>query len=239
MSESTDEQARSLADIAVDKPGLHLMFGGTFDPVHNGHLRMAVELREAAARESGLALIHLLPSRRPAHREQPGATPEERLRMLADATAGEPGLTVDRRELDRAGPSYSVDTLAELREELGPGVPLAMAIGTDSFATLDRWNRWQEITRLAHIIVIERPGYTIGTETEAGRLLKQNRAEHFSELIAAPSGRVLPVSLSLLDISATDIRARLAGGRSVRYLVPDTVWRYISDRALYSSVPSG
>lgn len=214
--------------------GLHLMFGGTFDPVHHGHLRMAVELREAVQRETGQrSRIHLVPCHVPPHRESPGAQAQQRLEMLAAAVDQEPGLSIDRRELERPDPSYSVMTLAQLRDELGPETPLAMAIGTDSFASIDRWHRWEDIAQLAHIVVIDRPGYAIEPGTKAGQLLSLNKAASFSELLSAPSGRILPLSLSLLDISATDIRARIATGRSARYLLPDTVWRYIRDHALY------
>lgn len=213
---------------------LHLMFGGTFDPVHNGHLRMAVELREVVERHtSRQASIHLVPSHVPPHRDVPGADAQQRLQMLIAAIDGEPGLEIDQRELQRDRPSYSVDTLAELRNELGPHAPLAMAVGADSFATLDRWHRWSNISELAHIIVIERPGYRIDPGTEAGKLLSLGKADSVTELFSAPAGRVLTLGLSLLEISATDIRARIATGRSPRYLLPDAVWHYICDHSLY------
>ena len=218
----------------VDRVPLHLMFGGTFDPIHNGHLRMAVELREAVEIDTSCQpTIHLVPSHVPPHRGIPGASADQRLQMLVAAVKGEPGLEIDRRELRRVEPSYSVDTLMQLRDELGPEVPLAMAVGTDSFATIDCWHQWSKIIQLAHIIVIERPGYNLASGTEASNLLSLRRAGTVTELLAAPGGRVLPLSLSLLDISATDIRARIAAGRSPRYLLPDAVWGYISDHSLY------
>jgi nicotinate-nucleotide adenylyltransferase len=218
----------------ADRTTLHLMFGGTFDPVHNGHLRMAVELREAVERQASCqASIHLVPCHVPPHRDLPGATADQRLQMLTAAIDGEPGLEIDRRELERPEPSFSVDTLAQLRDELGSRIPLAMAIGTDSFASIDRWHRWRQLGELAHIVVIERPGYAVDPGTEAGKLLSLRKADSVIELMSAPAGRILPLSLSLLEISATDIRARIATGRSPRYLLPDPVWHYICDHSLY------
>lgn len=215
---------------------LHLMFGGTFDPVHNGHLRMALELRETVQREaSEEAHIHLVPCHVPPHRDIPGANAGQRLQMLLAATGGEPGLMVDQRELKSAEPSYSVNTLMALRDELGPDVPLAMAIGTDSYAAIDQWHQWQQIINLAHIVVIDRPGYAIAPGTEADNLLSLRKVSSFAELMQAPAGGVLPVALSLLDISATDIRSRVANGRSARYLLPDTVWHYICHHSLYQA----
>lgn len=215
---------------------LHVMFGGTFDPVHNGHLRMAVELREAlGALPAGSASVSLVPCHVPPHRGRPGASASQRYDMLALAVEGESGIAVDPRELERPEPSWSIETLAQLREELGQGQPLAMAVGTDSFEAIDRWHRWREILELAHIIVIQRPGYSVGPGTEAGSLLSTHRAEDVRALSAAPAGLILPLSLSLLAISATDIRNRIASGRSPRYLVPDAIWRYICDHSLYAN----
>lgn len=221
----------------ADERGLHLMFGGTFDPIHHGHLRMAIELREAVQRQTGQrAQVHLVPCRLPPHRRSPGADADQRLQMLALALTDEPGLVIDRRELESPEPSYSVATLAALRAELGPQVPLAMAIGTDSFAGIEKWHRWSEIIGLAHIIVIERPGYQIPAGGAAAQLLAAHRVQSLNQLTGAAAGKVLSLSLSLLDISATDIRTRIADGRSARYLIPDTVWRYICDHSLYRTL---
>ncbi|WP_111497348.1 MULTISPECIES: nicotinate-nucleotide adenylyltransferase [Marinobacter] len=208
---------------------MKVMYGGTFDPVHHAHLRTAVELRERLQ----VAEVRLVPCHLPPHRDEPGATSEQRLRMLEAAVAGEPGLVLDARELKRDAPSYTVDTLAELRDEVGPGEPLAMVVGTDSFAAIDRWDRWRELLELAHIIVVQRPGYDVPEDSVAGELLAANRGTDADSLRACPAGRVWAVNLPLLDISATSVRAAIREGRSPRFLLPDPVWRLIREEGLY------
>lgn len=221
--------------MSSEVPGLHVMFGGTYDPIHNGHLRVAVELRETLeAQLSGTAHVHLVPCHIPPHRSNPGASARQRCEMLALAIDDEVRLEVDPREIERPEPSWSVETLAQMREEIGRDASLAMTVGTDSFMAIDRWHRWPEILELAHIIVVQRPGYRVGPGTEADHLLSTRHAERAGALTENRAGRILPLTLSLLDISATDIRARVASGRSPRYLVPDAVWRYICDHSLYT-----
>lgn len=208
---------------------MKVILGGTFDPIHHAHLRTAVELREVL----GIDTVTLVPCHLPPHRDEPGASPELRLRMLYSAIAGEAGLAVDERELTRNTPSYTVDTLEELRQERGPQEPLAMVVGTDSFSSIDRWDRWQRLLELAHIIVVERPGYTIPAESAAGQLLADNADTDETSLKRTPSGRVLSVSLPLLDISATGVRQAVRDGRSIRYLAPDPVCDIIAESGLY------
>ncbi len=212
------------------------VFGGTFDPVHFGHLRCALELLESLA----LVEMRLIPCRQPPHRPQPQATAEQRLAMLELATSGQPGFVVDRRELDRPGPSYMVDTLTSLREEF-PRSPLCLIIGTDALLAFDRWHRWQEIGELAHLVVIYRPGWR-GQEDlgRAGRELQQwlsgRLVTDLAVLRSAPAGKVLFQSVTQLAISATDIRMRTKSGRSVRYLLPEAVREYIESSQIYRSV---
>lgn len=208
---------------------MHLMMGGTFDPIHNGHLRMAVELREWLEADQ----LHLMPCHQPPHRAHPGAGPEQRLAMLQAAVEGEPGLRVDDRELRRGATSYTTDTLRQLREELGDAVPLVLVVGTDAFNGFDSWREWMKIPQFAHIIIVKRPEYELAPEAGAAQLLAERRAESTLELHEAPAGRIMPVSLSLLGISATDIRRRLGQRRSVRYLVPDPVHSLIKEETLY------
>ena len=208
---------------------MHLVMGGTFDPIHNGHLRMAVELCEWL--QAGQ--LHLMPCHQPPHRDAPGATPEQRLAMLHAAVEGEPELVVDDRELRRGATSYTADTLRQLRGELGETVPLVLVVGTDAFNGFDSWREWMKIPQLAHIIIVERPGYELSPESGAAQLLAERRAESVAQLHTVPAGRIMPVSLSLLAISATDIRRRLEQGRSVRYLVPDAVHSLICNESLY------
>lgn len=208
---------------------LNVMLGGTFDPVHNGHLRMAVELHE---RFKG-ARIRLMPCHRPPHRDQPGAEGDRRLAMLRDAVAEEPGLIVDSRELEQDRVSYTGETLQQLRAELGPTAPLAMVVGTDAFNAFDQWRDWMQLPDLAHIIVVNRPGFPLAPSGPVATLLNARRAWEPSELQSEASGRILPMELPLLEIAATEVRHRVAQGRSIRYLVPEPVWRTIRDQALY------
>lgn len=208
---------------------LNVMLGGTFDPVHNGHLRMAVELHE---RLDG-ASIRLMPCHRPPHRDQPGAEGDLRLAMLQDAVAEESGLTVDARELEQDRVSYTAETLQQLRAELGPETPLAMVVGTDAFNAFDQWRDWMQLPDLAHIIVVNRPGFPLAPSAPVAAMLNERRTREPSELQGAASGHVLPMELPLLEIAATEVRQRVAQGRSIRYLVPEPVWRTIRDQALY------
>ena len=208
---------------------MHLILGGTFDPIHNGHLRMAVELRERL----GVDRVALVPCHIPPHRQQPGTHSRDRLELLTLAIEGEPGLTVDDRELRREGASFTAETLRQLRSELGEQESLAMVVGMDSFASFDQWRDWRRIPELAHIIVVNRPGAELDPDSEPGQLLRQRRATEASELQRQPAGLCLALELPLLDISATGIRERIRSGRSPRYLLPDPVWRLIQSRGLY------
>lgn len=208
---------------------MHLILGGTFDPVHHGHLRLAVELKESL----GVDRVALVPCHIPPHRAQPGASSADRLRLLSLAVAAEPGLTVDDRELSREGASFTADTLRQLREELGPRAPIAMVVGTDAFAAFDRWRDWRAIPELAHIIVVDRPGAALPSASEAAALLAARRARSVEQLHGQSHGLILALAPPLLDISATGIRERIAQGRSPRYLLPDSVWRDICGHGLY------
>ncbi|MDX1456926.1 MAG: nicotinate-nucleotide adenylyltransferase [Marinobacter sp.] len=212
---------------------MHVIYGGTFDPVHHGHLRLAVELKERL----GVAQLSLVPCHIPPHREDPGATSADRLALLKLAIEGEAGLVVDDRELVRGGASYTADTLRQLRATLGEQEPLVMVVGTDAFAGFDRWRDWQAIPELAHIVVITRPGTELPATGAVAQLLQTRGCQAISDLHLAPYGRILPLTLPLLDISATAIRARIRDGRSPRYLLPDRVWQEIRARGLYGVEP--
>lgn len=210
---------------------MHLILGGTFDPVHHGHLRMAVELRERI----GVDRLALVPCHIPPHRERPGTSSQDRLELLNMAIEGEPGLTVDDRELRREGASFTAETLRQLRAELGDQEPLAMVVGMDAFAGFDRWRDWQRIPELAHIIVVNRPGAELDPQGKPALMLRERGAGNLRELHDQPAGLCLALDLPLLDISATGIRDRIRTGRSPRYLLPDPVWRAIQTRRLYHS----
>ncbi|GIX30957.1 MAG: putative nicotinate-nucleotide adenylyltransferase [Porticoccaceae bacterium] len=209
------------------------VFGGTFDPVHIGHLRLAVELLELVP----LRRMLLVPAADPPHRERPHAAARHRLAMLSLAVAGEPRLAVDRRELDRPGPSYTYDTLASLRAELGPAEPLCLCLGLDAFAELATWHRWRELAELAHLVVAARPGAALPRAGPLASWLGTRRAPA-DALHRRPAGLVHLAAIPLLPVSATELRRRLAAGRSVRYLTPDPVIDYIRAHGLYGADPS-
>ncbi len=205
------------------------LFGGTFDPVHNGHLRVALDTLE----ELGLAEVRLLPARQPPHRMEPHATAEQRRDLLKIAVAGEPRLRVDDRELERDGPSYTFDTLVSLRAEVGPGQPLALMVGGDAFRGLPGWHRWREFLDLAHLVVLQRPGHAADLPPELEQLIANHRATRPDELQRQPAGKVLSWRVTQLEISASQIRSLVAAGRSVRYLLPDAVLDEINRQDLY------
>lgn len=208
------------------------IFGGTFDPVHFGHLRPALELKE----QLGLESVHLVPCNIPPHRDAPHATAAQRRDMLQLAIVGEPGLLLDERELARPGPSYMVDTLHSLRQEFGAPRPLCLIIGADAFLGLPSWYHWQELIQLAHIVVAHRPGWVLdetSLDLALRQLLQQHRLDAVSQLYQAPAGGVLLHSVTPLAISATEIRQRVAAGGSARYLLPQPVWDYIRQHNLY------
>ena len=205
------------------------IFGGTFDPIHNGHLRSAVELREVL----GVDELRLMPSHRPPLRDTPNASSEQRLAMAAAAIAGEPGLALEDRELRRDKPSYSAETLRELRADLTADHALIFIVGSDAFNQLHRWKDWRGIFEQAHLLVLERPGYSLSPSPEVSAHLSDRWLERADALKTIPFGKVCRLQLSQLAISATDIRKRVADGRSVRYLLPDAVQTYIFDQRLY------
>lgn len=212
---------------------MHLIYGGTFDPVHNGHLRVAIELRERL----DVDCIHLMPCHIPPHRGAPGGTSLDRLDLLNLAVAAEPGLRVDGRELARGGSSYTADTLRQLRQELGPDEPVAIVLGTDAFSGFDRWEEWEQIPELAHIILVRRPQAELVPGSVPEKLLAEHRVESVRELKATPAGGIYEIEPPMLDISATGVRERLEQGRSIRFLVPDAVVTEIQKRGLYVGEP--
>jgi nicotinate-nucleotide adenylyltransferase len=204
------------------------ILGGTFDPVHFGHLRPALEVYQ----ELKLQEVRLIPSRVPPHRKPPVASAEQRLAMVRAAIADEPGLTVDTRELERPGPSYTVDTLASLRAEIGPA-PLCLIVGADAFGSLHTWHRWKELIGLGHIVVIQRPGTILPTQGEVVDLLQGRYTQDRARLAESPSGWVFHLPVTQMGISGSHIRALLAAAKSPRYLLPDSVWEIIQQQGIY------
>jgi nicotinate-nucleotide adenylyltransferase len=200
--------------------------GGTFDPIHFGHLRTALEIAESC----GMEQVRFIPGSVPPHRPQPKASAEQRWDMVQLAVKDEPLFKADRRELDRQGNSYTVDTLSSLRAELGTKVPLAFVLGMDAFLAFRTWHRWQEIMNLAHLVVMSRPGYTPDPHDWYGDLLAQTTCD----LNSSAAGRVTFLAVTQLDISATKIREACKNNKSIRFLLPDAVCHYIQEHSLYS-----
>lgn len=209
---------------------LVLMYGGTFDPVHHGHLRSALELTQVLP----VSRVHLIPCQLPPHRNQPGASAAQRFAMLQLAITHEPLLVADDRELQREGPSWSVDTLLSLREEYGSLQPLAMVLGWDAFLGLPQWSRRERLLELAHLIVVARPGQMDEASPELLQLLQDYELKPGEQLNATPAGRILRLSLpSAMQVSATYIRRLLGQQASARYLLPDSVIEFIRTNQLY------
>jgi len=204
------------------------VLGGTFDPIHHGHLRVALDVVD----ELGFAEVRLLPSRQPPHRATPGATPAQRLAMLDAAISQQPGLLIDRRELERPGPSYMLDTLKSLRREL-PDTPLCLLLGRDAFNELPTWYRWRELFEQTHFLVLERPGHAPAMAAELRTELSGRCVADPTQLYERHAGRVFAWQATQLDIAATRIRNLIATGRSPRYLLPDAVIHYIEKHRLY------
>jgi nicotinate-nucleotide adenylyltransferase len=205
------------------------IFGGTFDPVHCGHLRTAFELWQ----ELKLAEVRFLPAGNPPHRDQIYASAEERLRMVRAAVADQPGFVVDDREVRREGMSYSVDTLTELRAEY-PTRSLCLLLGMDAFLGLPHWHRWRELLTLAHIVVAHRPGWKAPERGPLGELLVDHGTGAVRDLHERPAGRVYVRAVTQLEISSTELRALLAAGRDPHYLVPDQVRQIILETRCYA-----
>lgn len=215
------------------------MFGGTFDPVHVGHLRSAIELREVL----GLDCVHMLPAARPPLREAPGVSPEHRLELLQLGIGDTPGLVADGRELKRSGPSYSADTLTELRAEYGLQARLVMAVGHDAFLRLADWHDPGKLFELAHVVVMERPDHEAPLPQALSELIAGRVVDTPDQLMALSAGKLLRLSLpTRMAVSATAVRQRLAQGLSVRYLLTAEVERRLLALGLYGTEvvpPSG
>lgn len=211
-------------------PAVFVLYGGTFDPVHNGHVAIA-----RAAHATLEADVHLVPAADPPHRPPPGAAAGDRAAMLQLALADQPGLLPDLRELAREGRSYSIDTLHALRAELGVDTPIALLVGADSFLGLPTWKSWRELFDLAHFVVASRGGSPLDAEPPPllAAALQGRQATSPAALRRQPAGRVLYLRQPLQPQSATAIRHRIAAGLPWRELVPPAVADYIRGHGLY------
>lgn len=205
------------------------IFGGTFDPVHFGHLRAASEALEALS----LKELRLLPAGHPPHRSKTFAPARHRLAMLRLALHGHQDLRADDREVRRAGYSFMVDTLGEIRSEEG-AVPLLLMIGQDAANNLDSWHQWRTLFELAHIVIMRRPESRHAYSNDLHREIQARAVSSAAALRNAPCGRVLPLEVTQLDISSTHIRNLVAAGKNARFLLPDEVIAYIQQHQLYA-----
>lgn len=205
------------------------IFGGTFDPIHYGHLRLALEMYESLE----LAKVHIIPCFQPVHREMPAASSKQRLAMVERAVSNESTLVADAREIKREGPSYMIDTLLELRQEM-PTTPLCLFIGIDSFLGFLSWHRWQEILEHAHLVIAHRLHYQLPNTGMIAELIHERLQHDQSYLHENLSGGIIIRPITSLDISATEIRKQIATGKNPRFLLPDSVYELINQQGIYS-----
>lgn len=218
------------APVTVSEPAPRRIgvLGGTFDPVHIGHLRGALEVAETLALDE----LRLTPSARPPHRDKPQVSAKDRLAMVECAVAGVAPLVVDARELQRNKPSYTIDTLELMRAELAVSDQVFLLLGWDAFCSLPTWHRWEELLQHCHILVLQRPDAD-SEPPDALRNLLAARSVSDPLALKGPSGQIAFVWQTPLAVSATQIRQLLASGKSVRFLVPDAVLAYIDAHGLY------
>ncbi len=204
------------------------ILGGTFDPVHYGHLRPAEETRL----HLGLGELRLMPNHIPPHRPQPVASSAQRLAMLQLVLQEYPHFRVDDRELRYQRPSYTIDTLTALRAEL-PHTPLCFLIGMDSLLGLPSWHRWRELTDYAHLVVSLRPGWSPQLQGELAELVREHQTSDIARLHQQLAGCIYWMANQPVALSATALRRDLAAGRSVRDRVPAAVADYIDQQRIY------
>lgn len=212
------------------------IFGGTFNPVHNGHLRCALEMVELL----NLTKLHIVPCGIPPHRETPQVGAEQRLDMLRAAVDDEPVFVVDDREIKRGGPSYSLDTVRSVREEYAANDPrqaIVLIIGADAFRSFDSWHQWRSISDYVHVVVMQRPdlanksGGNLSPQLQS--FIDERMVESADELQLSPQGKLYFHTVTQLDISSTRIRDIIAAGNSAQYLIPESVWQMIMEKHYY------
>jgi nicotinate-nucleotide adenylyltransferase len=210
----------------VDKQNIEWMgvFGGTFDPIHYGHLRPAQDVLE----QLGLTRIHFIPCYQPVHRGIPQVSSTQRAQMVKLAIADQPAFVFDSTELDRQGPSYMVDTLTRLKQRF-PDAGLVLMMGVDAFAKFLHWHQWQRILTLANIAIMHRPGEQLPDAGELADLLSQRQVTVFSQ----PAGQLLDLAVTQLDLSATQIRDLIQHNHPIDGLVPSAVQDFIYTNKLY------
>lgn len=205
------------------------IFGGTFDPIHFGHLRVALEVMEQLRLEQ----IRFIPLNQAVHREQPATSAAQRLELLQAAIADQPGFIADDRETRRDSPSYTLETLQSLRQELGRQIPLCLLLGADAYAAFLQWHKPMEVIQLAHLVVMQRPGHMLPNDAELQAFTQRRLVEQPQQLAESSAGQILLLPVTQLEISASDIRRRIRQGTSARYLLPEAVWNLLMSKKLY------
>jgi len=204
------------------------VLGGTFDPVHHGHLRLAIDIAETL----GVEELRLMPGYQPVHRNNPSATAEQRLKMLQLAVEDIDILTVDDRELRRKGPSYTLLSLQEIRAEIGGDKPLYFILGEDAFNQFDSWYQWKDLINYAHLLVAVRPGKHPDVSGELKTFIHENeyKGDGFPQ---TPSGNLVWLDNPMLEIASRDIRQRIIHNKNIRYLLPVNVFNYLESLKIY------
>ncbi len=202
------------------------IIGGTFDPIHFGHLRPALEI----AQKLGLDELRFIPSATPPHRWKPEANAQQRLEMVQHAIKGTPSFALDDREYLREGASYTVDTLQSIRTEIGEECPLCMILGMDAFKSFTQWHQWEKILTLCHIVISSRPNYD---DSPIDNWMQTHHCDDSALLSQSPAGKLYFCDVTQLDISATNIRQMIKEGVSPRFLTSKNVVEYIQKNAIY------
>jgi nicotinate-nucleotide adenylyltransferase len=207
------------------------VLGGTFDPIHHGHLRLALEMSE----QLGLEKVHLIVSANPPHRQMPQTPAEMRFEMVKLAIENEKNLIADDREIKRNRPSYTVETLLEMREEVGKELPICLILGMDAFLGLLTWFKWEKLLELAHLIITQRPEINQTFSEPLQKLLEKHQIYDINKIKEKSAGYILFEAVPMLNISATQIRQCFIKKQNPRYLLPESVLKFISQQGLYNA----
>ena len=204
------------------------IFGGTFDPIHNGHLRVAIDSYE----QLGLDRVHLIPLSGAVHRDQPKASAEHRFSMIEKAVENTPFLVADDREIRRGGDSFMVDTLTSLHTDY-PDQSLCLLLGTDAFNGFDRWRDPEQILQLANLVVLKRPGYSVPSDSALAELVKDHACDDLGSLQSSAAGKIFFLEVTQLDIASSEIREKVTQDQQANFLLPNSTLKYIQKHQLY------
>lgn len=208
-----------------------VLFGGTFDPIHFGHLRTALELQEVL----NVPQINLVPTGEPVHKVSTGASAVQRFEMVRLAVESEPTLVADDCELISAEPCYTINTLMKKRAEVGEDLPIILVMGMDSLLGIKSWSQWQQLTDYGHLFIVARPSYDPEFDAELQNFIDQRKVEDLTELSLRPSGYLAMHQLTPMSVSATQVRKIIEQGSNPRFLIPDVVWDFIKTERLYDA----